>query len=191
MVRVVEGGLPQNKNTLITPRTTHHTSQFPLGSQLRAHTATPGPHITPLLHRDAAWAGSTRVAQKPRSAATDPSGATGDLPLPLFLPVCKYVTPPSACSASGPAAFTIAMLPVATLYYGCSPHTVLWLYMTATALWLHCTTKGGNSGDHLFMLHTHMHTEYIIDGTRYAAISIRRRPRLLGMAVLPGRDVLR
>jgi hypothetical protein len=35
---VVEGGLPQNKNTLITPRTTHHISQFPLGSQLRAHT---------------------------------------------------------------------------------------------------------------------------------------------------------
>ena len=26
-----------------------------------------------------------------------------------------------------------------------------------------------------------MHTEYIIDGTRYAAISIRRRPRLLGV----------
>ena len=120
MVRVVEGGLPQNKNTLITPRTTHHTSQFPLGSQLRAHTATPGPHITPLLHRDAAWAGSTRVAQKPRSAATDPSGATGDLPLPLFLPVCKYVTPPSACSASGPRG---------RIYYCYAPrgYTVLWM----------------------------------------------------------------
>ena len=124
-------------------------------------------------------------AQKPRSAATDPSGATGDLPLPLFLPVCKYVTPPSACSASGPRG---------RIYYCYAPrgYTVLWLYMTATALWLHCTTKGGNSGDHLFMFtYAYAYREYIIDGTRYAAISIRRRPRLLGMAVLPGRDVLR
>lgn len=110
--------MPQDKNTLITPRTTHHTSQVPLGSQLRAHTRPT--HHTLLLHRGAAWAGSTRVAQKPRSAATDPSGATGDLPLPLFLPVCKYVTPPSACSAiKWPG----------RIYYCYAPrgYTVLWL----------------------------------------------------------------
>ena len=42
------------------------------------------------------------MAQKPRSAATDPSGATGALLLPkvlLLLLLFKYVTPPSACAA--------------------------------------------------------------------------------------------